>query len=237
MKRIRLLLTLILVIFCMHHATLLLHEWMHGTIAWLTGYKSSPFDIHYGTQWLTLLDIEEAVPYAQILADRKPNVMAAIAIAPMLMQVVLFFVGLKFLRSVSNRWAFACLYWFTFFELAEIYSYIPTRTFSSASDMFNFLYPTGLSPWLLFFPGTAIVLYGLYRMLIQEAPYAFRVLTITTKLGRGSFLFFSVLIFFGYYGGAGFTVPDELSHQISLLSWALIPVVTITLWLHKKIKA
>lgn len=84
-KRLTFCIALALLIFIAHHATVYLHEWTHGTIAWLAGYKKSPFGIHYGVQWITLLDIDEAVPYPAILADGKPSVMTAIAIRPILL--------------------------------------------------------------------------------------------------------------------------------------------------------
>jgi hypothetical protein len=48
-----------------YYTIVLMHEWGHGTTAWLFGYKTSPFQVRYGG-WL-LLNCDEAVPYEQVL--------------------------------------------------------------------------------------------------------------------------------------------------------------------------
>ena len=232
-KRLIVVFSLFLIAFIAHHAMVYFHEWIHGTVAWLTGYKSHPFAIHYGEKWFTLWDIDEAVPYQQILADGKPSVMAAIAIAPLIFQALLFILGLKLLNmsSIQNRrWVFAFLFWMTFFQLAEIYCYIPIRTFAPKDDVFNFLLATGLSPWFVAIPGTLFVLWGVYRLLTFEVFRACDCLQITSKVGRVTFVLATVLLFFGYYGAVGFTMPDEISHTLSLASWALVPITLILLY-------
>jgi hypothetical protein len=221
---------LLAIFFVMHHALVYLHEWTHSTIAWLAGYKSNPFAIYYGTEWFTLWDIDEAVPYTQILADAKPNVAATIAIAPVLLEVVLFLIGLKLLKLLTNWWAFAFAYWFTLIEISEVYDYIPIRTFSKSGDMHNFLSATGLSPYFLFIPGTFFVLWGILRMLAIEEPKACQKLGIQTKIGRFTFLLANILIFFGYYGGVGFLKTDPLSHYFSIASWIMTPLFLVIFW-------
>ncbi len=236
MKRLYLFFTLFVILWVAHHASVYVHEWTHGTVAWLTGYKSSPFAIHYGTEWFTLWDIDEAVPYEKILADGKPGVMAAIAIAPILLEIVLFLIGLRLLRIPSlHRWAFAFLYWFTLFEICEVYCYIPIRTFSPHADVYHFLSTTGLSPWAVAIPGTLFALWGISRMLSREAPRAYSILGIDTKVGQWTFLSVNILLFFGYYGAVGFMEPYPIDHRLSLISWALIPFAFIYCWLKRNI--
>lgn len=233
-KRLSFVILLLCIGFLAHHAMIYFHEWIHGTVAWLTGYKAHPFDIHYGEQWFTLWDIEEAVPYPQILADGKPLVMAAIAIAPLIVQAILFIWGLKLLNTPKiqqRRWLFAFVFWMTFFQLAEIYCYIPIRTFAPKDDIFNFLFATGLSPWLVAIPGTFFVLWGIYRLLTFEVFRACDYLKITSKVGRVAFVLTLVLLFFGYYGAIGFTMPDEASHTLSTISLGLVPTSLIMLYL------
>lgn len=221
---------LLIIAFVVHHGTVLIHEWTHGTLAWLAGYKRSPFAIHYGTQWLTLIDINEAVPYEQILADGKPHLIAMIAIAPILLEIIFFFVVVFFLPRVHKPIPYAFLFWLAFFELAAIYCYIPIRTFSNGDDIHHFLFTTGLSSFILAIPCILIDLYGFYRIFIRELPRAFKLLSITSKVGKITFLTVLVVIFFGYYGGVGFTVQDPISHKLSLISWILIPVVWTVIW-------
>lgn len=229
-KRLAFVAGLILIGFIAHHTTIYFHEWVHGTVAWLTGYKSHPFAIHYGERWFTLWDIDEAVPYHQILADGKPAVMAAIALAPMIFQAILFILGLQLLSMPNiqkKRWVFAFVFWMTFFQLADLYCYIPIRTFAPKDDIFNFLFATGLSPWIVAIPGSLFVVWGIYRLLSFEVFRACDCLKITSKAGRAAFIVAIVLLFFGYYGAIGFTMPNEMSHMLSKISWALVPISLI----------
>lgn len=232
-QRFFLILMLLILFWLAHHAMVYIHEWTHGTLAWLCGYKSNPFAIHYGTDWFTLWDIDEDVPYSQILADGKPGVVAAIAIAPLLIQAVIFPIGLRLLRIASlNRWVFAFFYWLTLFSVCEIYSYIPIRTFIPSGDVFNFLQATRLSAWVVAIPGTLYVLWGICRMLSREAPLAFLKFSINTKKGKWAFLSANILPFFGYYGAIGFLFPYPAVHQLSLVSCALIPLAYFYCWLN-----
>ncbi len=232
MKRLAFILALIAIIFIAHHGMIYFHEWVHGTAAWLTGYKSHPFAIHYGEKWITLRDIDEAVPYNQILRDGKPSVMAFIAIAPLVCQVLVFLLGLKLMNLPalqSKRWLFAFVYWFTFFQLAEIFSYIPIRSFAQKDDIYNFDFATGLSPWFVVIPGTLFVIWGIYRILTFEMPRACDCLKISSTAGRSAFYVTSVFFFFAYYGARGLLEPDPVSQNLSKVSLALFPLVLIAL--------
>lgn len=238
LKRIAFVLSLILIIFIAHHSSVYLHEWTHSTLAWLTNYKSHPFDIHYGEKWITLLDIDDTVPYQKILADGKPFLVASIAIAPTLLQMFVFLMGLKLLRTSTiqnNRWVFAFIYWFTLFELAQVYGYIPIRTFSNSDDIFIFTNTLSLSPWVVAVPGTLFVIWGIYQILAIEEPRACNCLKIFSKSGRIAFLLTTLLIFFGYYGTPGFFKPDTVSQTLTWISWTLVPLLTIIILLRRRI--
>lgn len=231
-KRLTFLLLLFFIFILAHHCMVFLHEWTHGTIAWLSDYKKNPFDIHYGERWFTLFDIDEAVPYNKILKDGKRYIAASIAIGPTLLQMILFPIGLKLLHAPKiqkKKWVLAFIYWVSFFLLAETYSYIPIRTFAHSDDMFNFLHATGLSPWVLVIPGTLYVIWGVYRILTREEPFACQCLKIQSKAGRFVFLLITLLTFFGFYGTAGIVKPDSVSHVLSWMSWSMVPICLILL--------
>ncbi len=63
-----------------YYISILLHEWGHGTVAWLYGLKSSPFDVTYGS-WALLPNIDEHVNYASLLAASRGVAAALIGIA------------------------------------------------------------------------------------------------------------------------------------------------------------
>ena len=211
-----------------------MHEWTHGLIAWLGGYKSSPFAIHYSSNWWTLWGIDEAVPYQTILSAGKKGLVAAIAIAPMIDGFIFFLIGLKLLslQSIQKRWVlFSFVYWWTWMEIAEIYSYIPIRTFAQQDDIYNFLHATGLSPWLVFILGTPLVIWGYQKMIRVEEDRACRILAIRRKWGRFMFLFITLMIGFWYYGGIAFifVYPEIKGNILSWISLALIPICLIAL--------
>lgn len=232
MQRFVFVIYLLVILFIAHHLMIYLHEWTHGFVAWVAGYKSSPFAIHYGEKWFTLWDIDEAVNYPQIYSDGKAYLVAWIAIAPTLLQMILFPIGLKVLSLPKIRntwWLFAFVYFFTLFLLAETYAYIPIRTFSGVDDIHNYLTATGLSPWTVAIPGTLYVIWGMYQILNKQIPRAYSSLKISTKSGRFVFTLTTLVIFFGYYGAIGFTKSDVISHFLSLASWAILLVGIVIL--------
>lgn len=239
MKGIIVFLYLLVALFVAYHAAVYIHEWTHGTVAWICGYKSSPFDIHYGTEWIALLDIDQNVNTAKIFADGRPNVVAAIAIAPTLLGAALFLVGLKLLhkRVFQGKWVFPYLYWFTLIWLAEFYGYIPIRTFAGepnkSQDVFDFLLAMNWSPWAVAIPGTLFVIWGVYRFFWKEFPSSCHSMEIHSKWGRSVLLFFSLLYMFGYTGGVGFTEPYRIAHLLSLVSWGLFLPLFIFFFLKR----
>lgn len=217
-----------------HHLMVFLHEWTHGFVAWIAGYKSSPFAIHYPTNWITLWGIDEAVPYQQILAAGKNKTVAMIAIAPMIDGAIFFLIGLGLLASKrvhKHRVFFSFVYWWTLMEISEIFSYIPVRTFFVHDDIFNFTHAAGISPWIVFILGTPFVIWGLIRMIRKEEVRACKVLYIRSRTERFFFLFITVVISFWYYGGFAFVFvyPQILMNLFSWIALGLIPVCMILL--------
>lgn len=190
MRRLAYFISLLILFIISHHLMIYIHEWTHGWVAWIAGYKSSPFDICYGTEWFTLWDINECINYSKIYSQHKSYVVACIAILPTLLQMALFPVGLLLLNTFNvqkYRWLFAFVYFYTLNLLGEIYAYIPIRVFSGREDMFNFEHATGLSPWAIAIPGTFYVIWGMYQILAKQIPQAFSSLKLTTNAGRFTF--------------------------------------------------
>ena len=236
MKRLAFAILLFIIFVIAHHGMIYINEWVHGFVAWLGGYKSSPFDIYYGVQWFTLWDIYEAIDYPKIHFEGKAYIVAWIAIAPTVLQMILFPIGLKvlsFSKVQKNRWLFAFLYFFNLNLLGEIYAYIPIRTFGKMEDMFNFLNATGFSPWVIAIPGTLYVIWGMYQILTKQLPQAYSSLKITTESGRFTFKLATLVIFFFYFGAAGLVKPDAISRVLSLTSWAVLLLIIIILCIQR----
>lgn len=223
--------TTILIILIAHHVMTFGHEWTHGLMAWLAGYKQNPFDIHYSSNWITLWGIDEAVPYQKILADGNNGWVAAIAIAPMIDGALFVLLGLKLLSlpAVQKRWLLlSFFYWWTLMELAEIYSYIPIRTFVKMDDIHNFIYATGLSPWVVFVIGVPFVIWGLWKIIGKEEV---RACIVKGRMNQFFFLFISLLIIFWYFSGLPFifAYPQVAKNIFSWISLGMIPICLIVL--------
>lgn len=242
MKRLAYFLSLFVIFVLTHHLMIYIHEWVHGFVAWVAEYKSSPFDIYYGTQWFTLWDINEAVDYPKIFSDGKNGVVAWTAISPTLLQMILFPIGLKILslsKVQKNGWLFVFFYFFNLNLLGETYAYIPIRTFSGREDIFNFVQATHISPVLIAILGALYVLWGVYQLLSKQIPRAYSSLKITTKAGRYTFKLFTFAVIFFYYGAAGLIKPDLIPHLLGLVSWAIffLSIGILGTQMMKKIKA
>lgn len=214
-------------IFIALHIVVYIHEWTHGIVAWLFGYKSSPFDIYYGNDWIFLSDINEAVNYPSIYADQKKYVVGLIAIAPMLIDACLFILGLFFIKKwnvLKSRLAAFLIYWITLMALADIYAYIPIRTFAKSEDIFNFCHSTGISNFAVAFTGGAFVCWGFFQFFWKLRDKIHIQMKIENVWSHQSLLLLSLFLFFVYFGGVGFLQPNTTAHFLSFFSWALFPL-------------
>ena len=224
------LITLVLIFFT-HHFSTYLHEWSHGLAAWCFGYKQNPFDISYGTDWIWLSDISENVDYLQMGALEK----SVVAIVPTLVGALLFLVSLRALSLSKCRWQYSFWYWFALMNLGQVWDYVPIRTFSAEGDIANFLQASQLSPWAVLVPGSLFTLGGMYLFLWRISPKAFKVMQIHRSWSQQVMFFIILIIFFGYFGGVGFTQTDEVSHHLSLVSWLMIPFGFVLIRLFKRL--
>jgi hypothetical protein len=215
----------IVAVFLAHQASLLLHEWTHGTVAWAFGYKRSPFDIHYGG-W-TLLDADEAIDYRAILAAGKGTAVAAIAIAPILLGGALYVLGtpLLALRAIQRRkalWLF--LFWFNLSNLGQVLDYIPMRAFVVSrdgllrGDVGHFVQGLGVSPWVALVPGILFLAAALFWQMRWETPRAYAALGLERR-GQTALLALTLLYLFGWYGmaGASYEFPSNVLSRAGLV--------------------
>jgi hypothetical protein len=178
-----------------YYIAIILHEWGHGTIAWLYGYKGSPFDVEYGG-WL-LLRVDENVPYNQILAADHGVAAALIGIAGLTVSVILFVLSLKVLSKIKcNFLTYSFFYWFAVLNMVPIFQYLTIQTFSVQGDVGRFTHGLGISPWWVFIPGASFVWFSLYRFYGIFIPKAYFILSINALLMRRIFLLASLCIMF-----------------------------------------
>jgi len=220
----------VIVIFLAHHLSMLLHEWTHGTFAWIFGYKTNPFAIYYG-DW-TLLDAWELVDYKAILAKGKGWIVAIIGISPIIVGATLYLIGIKVLsipkiKNIKLLWYF--LFWFTLSNLGQVLDYVPVRTFTNYSnglldgDIGHFLQGLHLSPWVIFFPGTIFVIIAIWEFFKVEVPQLYAVMEISS-FHRKWYLLVVLLYLFAWYGASGFH-SSAISKDFSRLSILMIPIL------------
>jgi hypothetical protein len=205
-----------------HQIMGLLHEWTHGLIAWIFGYKNSPFDICYGN-W-TLLNMDEDVNYSLLYSANEGLKVSIIAISALITNVILSILSLIIISKKTiqqKRWTFSLFYWFAVMNIAEIYSYIPLRTFSPTGDVGHFLRGLGISPLIFVFPATLLVIYGIWFILSRSTWLYFNVFNLRRK-GQRIHLTILIFIIFFWFGGKAFHFYG-MKNILSI--WSLISCV------------
>ena len=117
---------------------------MHSFVAWASGIKSDPFDIHWGGgspgNVLLLYNIDEKIDYKAAHAAGKGTSVAAAVLAGPGTNAVLYLM-VRFaapLWRTSTRPNVAYLaFWFLFMQLANVYDYVPIRVAASDGDVGN----------------------------------------------------------------------------------------------------
>ena len=210
----------IVVIFITRHIMLFCHEWTHGFIVWLFNLKNSPFDIYYG-DW-TLFNVHEDVDYESLFISGKGYIAALIGISALITNVVLYVISIIFLKKKyiqNNKIFFFILYWFALSNIGELFSYIPFRTFPSVGngDVGHFLKGFNLSPWIVFIPGTTLILMGLWRFISKYTTMLYYNLDLSSTTRFIHFSFLHIVLFFWF----GMTVY----HFYGPNYWAIIPQI------------
>jgi len=206
------------------HVMVLCHEWTHGTVAWLSGYKDSPFDIYYGN-W-TLLHVDEAVDYARIMGDGKGWLVSLIASSALITNTILFLLSTFLLSRKYSRWSWPVnlfVFWFGVVNIAELFSYVPIRVFLTG-DIQNFVTGLGISPWLVLVPGTILTGFGLSRVFGRDLSLVIRATHLSGLLWQRLFLgLLMFTVFWFYAGGLDAFFPWENSLAVQM--WASLSAV------------
>lgn len=151
----------------------ILHEHIHSTTAYLLGHMANPLAIVWGNP-LTLSGWDEGVSYSDLFSAGLGPDAAIIAIMPLIFHAIVVTGGLYILLSplLAKKWWFHCIFWLVVMNLMELIAYMPMRAFETHEDIGNINHGLGLSPWVLFFPGTLIILIWLYLLFCRVLPRA-----------------------------------------------------------------
>jgi len=182
------------------------HEYAHSFVAWMYGYKSNPFNIHYGEfTWQNIIfihGINENVNYSLMNSRGDYFAMGLAAFAgPGIATVFIYALSLFLLHFQSIK---RHPYWFYFFcwvsvmNLAELISYSVVRIFVAQDDSGIFEYAWGISPWIVFCIGIMILYFGtkyLYNTLLKEI---YLRLELKSVLANALILIFFTFVLFGH---------------------------------------
>lgn len=225
-------------IFFANYLTIYCHDFSHSLMAWLLGYKHNPFEINFGgwsfLNFFFLVNVGENVDYNAIYALGHPYEVALIAFAgPGIANVGLFFLSLYLLTKKSVResyYLFYFIFWVNLMNLGSLYDYIPIRTFSAQGDVGHITTSLNISPWYIYIIAGYPVAFAIWHFFTRTMIKMFAHLKILSMELKAFIMSLCVFILFGYYGGAGLTVNDSLSHFLSITSMMSIPGIIAACW-------
>jgi hypothetical protein len=227
-RKFNVFLVTIICIILTYYVAILLHEWGHGTAAWLFGYKHTPFDIIYGSWYL--MPVSENVDYDAIMAAKHGTRAALIGIAGPTVTLVLFLISLFMLqlkRIQKNIFSLSFFFWLANINLMEIFSYIPNRTFTTG-DISRFNHGFNISPFWIFVPVTLFVIYAFFRLYGFEIIKMYAFLPIQSTWMRRLFLWltFWILILQIVYWSRPFEYKI-VAYTANILSLLFILIILI----------
>lgn len=217
----------IIVLWIAFDFAVLIHEWTHGLMAWINGVKSSPFNIYYG-DW-TLLNVDEAVDYPSLASAGRNTAIAFIAITPVVLNLFLSLYSFYLMHRKAiqiKRWVYKFCFWFSAINLAEFFSYVPIRTFTTHADIFNFNSSAQLSPWIIGTIGGSISLILIAFFFIKILPMTYRILNLKfwEQVVYLAVILFILFVIGGYRGASHY---GNVSAVMGIISLALIPLIFI----------
>lgn len=227
-----------LVLLVTHYVAVIPHEFAHSTVAWLLGLKPEPGNITWGgtspTNVLLLWDINENVDYSAAFAAGRGTAVAMVAFAGPGLVNGGFYLLSRWL--IGRSWfdarpvATYVLFWFLWINLANVYCYVPLRTFSDGGDVHHFLLGTGLSPWWVYAVIGVLVLWGIVDGYRRVIPRTLAICGFDAAVLRAMVLLTATAILFVYYALPAIWESDVISRFMGWTSMLLAPVVLVLTW-------
>ena len=192
--------------------TIVAHEFVHSTAAWLLGYMPSPLSIVWGNP-ITMRGWDEGVPYDQLFPIPGNPAQAVIGASPLVFHTIVVAAGLVVLQRpgmAKRKWLFHTLYWAVVVSLMELISYIVMRPFAPGGDTFHFNHGLALSPWILFVVGTLLIMVALTVLFTRALPLLCDVMAPGNRLTDWAIVLMTAFILFLWGSGmrAMSTYPD-----------------------------
>jgi hypothetical protein len=218
----------------------IIHVQLHTIFVWATGFLNSPFDVDYYKVALFLIDKQSNF---DALLDAGHNVLAAIiAIFPNIVNAILFILCLSFISSKKiqeKKYFYYFLYWFMIMNFGQIYSCI-FRSFELPGDIQVFAKGLNISFYWIFIPGILFIIYGVSVILIYKIPQAYKILKIIPTFNKAIFLFISIFILFGYFGGFVYDIIAKkyiyLIYPISLVTLFFLICYPSNRWVQNRVQ-
>ena len=181
-----------------------------------------------------LSDINENVDYANISGPAAALIGFA---GPGLANGTLYLVSLVLMRLPSVR-ASALLsmlvYWFSFMNAANLYDYVPIRTFTAHADIGHITAGLGIPQWLALIVFGAPTAAAMWYLFTRTLPLALTRIGPSSPSRQAVIVTLSVVIMFGFFGLAGWSGYGAISHALSAGSLCLVPVMLILCWPTRK---
>lgn len=184
-------------------ATIVIHEFVHSTAAWLLGYMPSATSIVWGNP-VTMRGWDEGVPYDQLFPSTGNPAQAVIGGSPLIFHTIVVTASLLLLQRpwmTERKWLFHILYWFVIINLMELISYIVMRPFAPGGDTFHINHGLAISPWILFVAGTLLIAVALYVLFTKVLPLLSDVIAPGNPLTFWAIVVMSAFILFLWGSG------------------------------------
>lgn len=141
-----------------HHLAVIPHEFSNSIKIWFLEIGTEPGDISWGgnSLWnVTLLaNIDENVDYSAALVAGQHWQVAAVAVAgPGLGNAVSYLISRLLIKRPffgARQVAPFVLFWYLFFDITNLWDYVPTRTVAGDEDVTHFIEGSGLSRWWVY---------------------------------------------------------------------------------------
>lgn len=230
-----------------HALAFFAHEYAHSFTAWLLGWKSNPLALNYGNftvgNILAQVDIDENVDYKPVFAsshDVQAGIIAAagMVIGNFLVTYPLSRLGYRAAKKNNKAgWAFF-FYWCCAASVGNLIDYVPERTFAPSGDMHTVTEGFHCSPWAIIVVLGTPFLIALVHFFARFAPDVLRFILPNSRPKRVTIAILTALLIFGFYGSAGLTASDNVSHAISNVCInGLIPLAAIiSVWITERRK-